>query len=125
MPPSATPTRHTTTRTTRIRRVSMVPPLGCPMAYTSRVPKSTRRAAAVELCGQRADAAIDLVPHAPHLGERPAGGVVEVPVDVPFARQEGALVAAAHRDDEVGPANVRLVEAVRHPARQVGADLAH
>ena len=57
--------------------------------------------------------------------ERPAGGVLELPVDVALAGDVGALVAATHGDDEGGRLHVVLVELERHVAADIDANLAH
>lgn len=48
------------------------------------------------------DAAIDVVADRPDLVHGLSGGVVELPVEVAFAGEDRAGVAAAHRDDHVG-----------------------
>ena len=50
---------------------------------------------------QLLDAAADLVTDGPDRVDALAGGVVEDPVLVPFARVEGAGVAAAHGDHHI------------------------
>jgi hypothetical protein len=58
--------------------------------------------AGVELGDERADACRDVVADGADFVDRAPGGVWEVPVEVSLAGDHGALVAAAHRDDEVG-----------------------
>ena len=60
-----------------------------------------------------------------HLVERLAGGVGEVPVDVALAGDEGALVAAAHRDHDVGLCGELAGEQLRGAVGEVDAELAH
>jgi hypothetical protein len=58
-----------------------------------------------QLVEQRADAALQVVTDRAYCGHVEAGRVVEVPVGVPGAGEDGAGVAAAHRDDDVGGAH--------------------
>ena len=46
--------------------------------------------------------------------------VVELPVDVPLARDVRARVAAAHRDDDVRPFRVCALELARHAVCELG-----
>jgi SnoaL-like polyketide cyclase len=54
-----------------------------------------------ELDQQRPDASVDVVPYGADLVEGLSGGVGEVPVEVAPSGEDGAGVAAAHRDDDV------------------------
>jgi len=69
-----------------------------------------------ELCQQGLDALGDVVSDGPHLVDRFAGRVGQVPVQVPFARVDRAGVAAAHGDNHLrrpgGLAGERLPPAV-------------
>jgi len=51
---------------------------------------------------QASDSSIDLVDDGPDLIDRAAGGVRQLPVEIALARVDGARVAAAHRDNDVG-----------------------
>jgi hypothetical protein len=60
-----------------------------------------RLAISSKLCEEIADAASDLVSCGSDLRDRATLGVGEVPIDVALARDVWALVAAAHRHDDV------------------------
>ncbi len=59
----------------------------------------------LQLREQVPDAAFDLVPDDPYRLDVLAGGVVEDPFLIAFAGDDGAAVAAAHGDDDVGGAD--------------------
>jgi len=63
--------------------------------------------------------------NAPDIVERAALRVGHVPVDVLLARNEGALVPAAHRHDDIGALCQLLREELRHAPGEVDADLIH
>ena len=73
----------------------------------------------------RSHPALDLIPDRPYLRCGKAGGVVEIPVDVSHAREDGAGVAAAHRDDGVGGAHHGVGPRRREPIADVDAHLGH
>ena len=76
--------------------------------------------------GELGDPPLDLVAELAYALERLAGWILEAPVDVGLARQDGADVAAAHRDDDVRPGRVGLrLELARRPVGEVVADLGH
>src|SRR5918994_1582709 len=78
---------------------------------------------AVELGDKLSDAALDLVPGGPHLPQRTALRVLELPVDVALAWDVGALVAAAHRHHHVGLLGQLARDPLRRAPGQVDADL--
>ena len=67
----------------------------------------------------------DVVADTTDVLQRTSRGVVEIPVDVALAGDVRALVAAAHRHNQVGPRHVGPVEPVRLACRQVDPDLCH
>src|SRR4051812_30304131 len=79
------------------------PPRCCNLyATASETDLGAVRSARVELGDQPLDPPADLVADRPDRLDAEARGVVEDPVLVAPARVERALVAAAHRDDDVG-----------------------
>src|SRR5205823_3284389 len=64
----------------------------------------------VELADKSVDPVVNVVADLPHLLERPAGGILELPVDVALAGDVRARVAAAHRHDQVGPFGIGALE---------------
>ena len=81
-------------------------------------------------CAQKVEcnhrrASADLVAYGPYGGDVLAGGVVELPVLVAFARVERAGVTAAHGDHHVGLADGLVGQDLRLLSRDVDADLGH
>src|SRR5438876_8176260 len=74
---------------------------------------------------QLGHAALDLVTDLAHRLEILPRGILEIPVDVALARNDGTGVAAAHRDDEVRPLRIRLLEVLRNSLCQLGHQLCH
>lgn len=87
--------------------------------------QGTRSGGDVERGDEGLDPAADLVPDRAHRLDALAGGVVELPVLVPLAGEEGALVAAAHRDDHVGLLDGFGGEDLRLLGGDVDAELRH
>src|SRR5207248_10372594 len=71
------------------------------------------------------DAPGDVIPQLARVGETEPGRVGEVPLDVALPRDDRARVAAPHRHDEVGPFDVRALQAPGHATVEVDANLAH
>jgi hypothetical protein len=86
---------------------------------------ANRGLAGVELGEQGLDPALDLVPGRPHRLQRLALRVLEFPVEVALAGDEGALVAAAHRHHHVCPFGVLSGQPTRLAVGEVDAELGH
>jgi len=78
-----------------------------------------------ELGDELRDPAFDVVAQHADLGEREAGRVGELPVQVGLAGDERTLVTASHGHDDVGPLGQAGVQTPRRPSAEVDADLAH
>src|SRR6201999_649184 len=76
-------------------------------------------AGAVQFGDQLLDPAADLLAGLPHRRQRLAPRVRQLPVEVAAAGDVGALVAAAHRHHDVGPARVVLAELAWDTAGEV------
>src|SRR5690606_14179914 len=83
------------------------------------------RRSGVQLGEQGVDPLGDLVADGANGVEVLAVGVGEVAVEVAAAGDVGALVAAAHRDDDIGPAGVVFAELVRDAVGEIDVELAH
>src|SRR6266540_1428639 len=71
------------------------------------------------------DAPVDLVANRTDDLEVLPRGILELPVDVLLARDHGTRVATAHRDNDVRPLRVGLVELLRNPVGELGHQLHH
>src|SRR5688572_15148858 len=78
-----------------------------------------------EVIEEAPDTALDLVPDHTDLLERLAGGIRELPVLVADAGEDGAGVAAPHRDHHVGLPYDIVLQAFGQLGRDVDADLRH
>src|SRR6266581_1511602 len=78
-----------------------------------------------KLAEQLAYPAFDLVAHGPDGFEALAGGVVEVPVEVPLAGEDRAGVAAAHGDHDIGGADHLVGPGFGELAGDVDAPFSH
>src|SRR5690606_28325554 len=78
-----------------------------------------------ELCEQGPDAGVDLVADGSDVVGGPVGRVGQLPVQVALAGVDGAGVAAAHGDHDVGGADGVVGEGLGELFRQVQPDLGH
>src|ERR687888_441984 len=97
-------------------------PSWCVFASTITAPAPAKTSANVPIASATS-ALVSLVPDAAHLLEALAGGVVELPVLVPFSGIDRAGVAAPHRDHHVGRADDLVRQRLRELLAQVDADL--
>src|SRR5437764_14901945 len=79
----------------------------------------------VELVEELVDASVDLVASRADFIDWSACGVWEVPVDVALFEDVGALVAAAHRHDDVGLLGELAGEQLGPAVGEIDVELAH
>src|SRR5262249_57142127 len=99
-------------------------PSDSPRCVPEHLKWATTLSAGVELSDEFANAALDLIPSGTHLGDRASLRVFQVPIDVALARDERALIAAAHRDHDVGVLGKLTREQSGAALVQVDAELA-
>lgn len=84
-----------------------------------------RDGARVEFVNERSDAARDVLASGANLGERTALWIGEIPIEVALAGDVGALVAASHRDHDVGLLGKLACRELGLAVSEVDVKLAH